>query len=96
MTVVSALFIIAGSLFCLVGAVGLLRFSDFLSRTHAASLAGLPGTGLILLGVAAAANSAEIVFLCLGGGLFLVLVGPLSAHLLARSAIKDSIGGKRP
>ena len=41
----------AGALFCIVGGIGLLRFPEFYSRTHAASITDTLGAGLILVGL---------------------------------------------
>ena len=41
----------AGSVFCVIGAVGVLRMPDFYSRTHAASVTDTLGAGLVLLGL---------------------------------------------
>lgn len=43
--------LVSGALFCIVGGIGLLRFPEFYSRTHAASITDTLGAGLILLGL---------------------------------------------
>ena len=43
--------LLAGTFFCVVGGVGLLRMPDFWARTHAAGLTDTLGAGLILLGL---------------------------------------------
>ena len=43
--------LIAGGLFCVLGAVGLVRMPDFYTRMHAASVIETLGVGLILLGL---------------------------------------------
>ena len=42
---------LAGSFFCVLGAVGLLRMPDFYTRVHAASVVDTLGAGLMLLGM---------------------------------------------
>jgi multisubunit Na+/H+ antiporter MnhG subunit len=49
--IVSWIFLVSGSFFCLTGAVGLLRFPEFFSRIHAASLTDTLGASLILIGL---------------------------------------------
>lgn len=78
----------AGSLFSLLAAVGILRLPDLLTRMHAASKAGLIGAGLIMLGIAIASGESAIVLRAVLGMLFLALTTPVSAHLLARAAVK--------
>jgi len=44
--------ILAGSFFVIIGAVGILRFPDFWSRLHAASVTESAGMILLLIGMA--------------------------------------------
>jgi multicomponent Na+:H+ antiporter subunit G len=44
---------------------------------------------LVLLGVAFAAGEPAVAARCVLGFLFLILTGPVSAHLLARSAFRS-------
>ena len=48
--ILSAIFLLAGAFFCLVGGIGLLRMPDLFTRMHAASVTERLGVGLILLG----------------------------------------------
>lgn len=91
MTVVAAILIIAGSIFCLLATLGILRFPDVYTRLHAASKAGPLGAGLILLGAGIASGDLLIFLKSLLGLVFLILVSPVSAHLLARAALKSGI-----
>ena len=86
--VVAAVAIVAGGIFGLLAAVGVLRLPDLYTRMHAASKAGVVGSGLILLGVALASGESAIILRAILGILFLTLTTPISAHLLARAAIK--------
>lgn len=85
----AAVAVTAGGLFGLLSAVGMLRLPDLFTRMHAASKAGLLAGGLMLLGVALASGDSAIVLRALLGALFLALTTPVSAHLLARAAIKS-------
>lgn len=77
--------VLAGGVFCLLGAIGVLRLPDCYSRMHAASKAGALGAVLVLAGVAAASSGAaamEALF-----ALMAVLVtAPLAAHAISRAA----------
>ena len=66
----------------------MLRFPDFYTRTHAATKAGVLGTGLILVGVALASADLFVGIRILVGLVFLIMTGPIAAHLLARAALK--------
>jgi len=50
-TTVSWFSLVLGGIFCIVGAVGMLRMPDFYTRMHAASVIETLGAGLILLGL---------------------------------------------
>ena len=82
-----------GVLALVLGASGLLRFPDFFSRTHAASMTDTAGAGFILLGLALHAG-ASLVTLKLGFVLlFLLFTSPTAGHALAQAALAD---GQRP
>lgn len=91
MIYLAAVLLVLGSLFSVIAALGILRFPDVYTRLHAASKAGPLGAGLILLGVACAAGDWSIAVRCVLGFLFLILTSPVSAHLLARSALRSGI-----
>jgi len=91
MTVIVASLLIVGSLFCAVAGLGILRFPDVYTRLHAGSKAGPLGAGLILLAVAFASEDWAIAARCVLGVIFLVGTTPLSAHLLARSALRSGV-----
>lgn len=89
--ILSGTFLVVGSLFCAVAALGILRFPDVYTRLHAASKAGPLGAGLILLGVAFAAGDWSVSARAILGFLFLIATSPVSAHLLARAALKSGV-----
>lgn len=77
----------AGGVFCIIGAVGLLRMPDFYTRMHAASVVDTLGAGLILLGLLLQAGltlvSAKLAMI----GLLLLFASPTATHALARAAM---------
>ena len=89
MIYVAAALLLIGSLLSAIAALGILRFPDVYTRLHAASKAGPLGAGLILLAVAFASGDWAIAIRCVLGFLFLILTSPVSAHLLARSALRS-------
>jgi multicomponent Na+:H+ antiporter subunit G len=84
--VVSWVLIVAGSLFVIVGGIGLLRLPDFYSRIHAAGITDTVGSWLILIGLmfqtGLTLNTARLVILLF----FLVATSPLASHALAKAA----------
>ncbi|WP_411196163.1 monovalent cation/H(+) antiporter subunit G [Rhizobium sp.] len=83
---VAALLLIAGALFALVAAIGLVRLPDLYTRMHAASKVGTVGSGLLLLAAGLYSEDLAILARAVAGFVFLLLTAPVSAHLLARAA----------
>ena len=94
MTIAGSVFVLVGSVFCLIAAIGILRFPDALTRMHAVSKAGILGAGLVVVGAALASGDlAALVWAILGVAVLLVS-GPVAAHLLARASLRS--GNSRP
>lgn len=87
LTIVTALLLLVGAGFGLIGALGVLRFPDVFTRMHAASKAGTLGSGFCLLAVAVHDSSFDVTTRAIAGVVFFILTAPVSAHLLARAAI---------
>ncbi|KAF7598970.1 MAG: cation:proton antiporter [Candidatus Dactylopiibacterium carminicum] len=81
----SAFLILAGALFCLVGAIGVVRLPDCFTRMHAACKAGTLGAALTL-GGAMAATREETSLEALLALLILLATAPLAAHTVSRAA----------
>lgn len=79
--------LVAGAVFCLLAAVGVIRLPDMLTRMHAASKAGAVGGGMILLAVPLVSLDGTVALRAVLGVMFLVLTTPVSAHLLARASL---------
>ncbi|MDB5542427.1 MAG: cation:proton antiporter [Devosia sp.] len=86
---IAALLILAGALFSLIAAVGVMRLPDLYTRLHAATKAGAIGAGLIFLALAVASFDGAVVLRSLLGIVFLLLSTPVAAHLLARAAYRS-------
>jgi multicomponent Na+:H+ antiporter subunit G len=90
-TYAATILVLIGAALSAVAALGVLRFPDVYTRLHAASKAGPLGAGLILLEVGLASGDWATGVRCVLGALFLVLTSPVSAHLLARAALRSGI-----
>lgn len=77
----------AGGIFCVIGAVGLLRMPDLYTRMHATSVIETLGAGLILLGLALQAGFTLVLAKLLIIGLLIFFTSPASAHGLAKAAL---------
>jgi multicomponent Na+:H+ antiporter subunit G len=82
----AAVLVLLGSLFALVGAIGLVRLPDVYARSHAASKAGTIGSGLAMLAIAVSAPEIYVATRAIAGLLFFLLTAPVAAHLLMRAA----------
>lgn len=85
--------VVIGSLFMVVGAIGLIRMPDVFTRMHAASVSDSLGVGLILLGLIFFAGftlvAVKLIFLILA----IAVTGPTATHAVARAAL---VAGVRP
>ena len=76
-----------GGVFCVIGAVGLLRMPDFYTRMHAASVVETLGAGLTLLGLMLQAGLTLVSVKLLIIGALIFLASPTATHALARAAL---------
>ena len=85
----SYLAIFAGSVFCLISALGLIRMPTFMTRVHAVSILDTLGAMLILVGLMLQAGftlvSVKLAFILI----FLLLTGPVANHALVNTAMRD-------
>ncbi|MEK9719761.1 MAG: monovalent cation/H(+) antiporter subunit G [Quisquiliibacterium sp.] len=79
--------LLAGSFFCIVGSLGLLRMPDAYTRMHAASVVDTLGAGLILLGLILQAGFTLVAVKLFFMGLLLYFGSPSATHALARAAM---------
>jgi len=89
----SWLFIVSGSFFVIVGALGILRFPDFWARLHAASVTDSAGVILLLVGMVMQAGLTLVAVKLIIIGVFLFITGPTATHAVANAAL---VSGLRP
>jgi multicomponent K+:H+ antiporter subunit G len=84
-----AALLVVGALFALIGAIGLVKLSDFYRRLHAPTKSTTLGVGGVLLASAlyfsveqGHPSGAELLIT-----LFVLLTAPISAHLLVKAAL---------
>jgi multicomponent Na+:H+ antiporter subunit G len=75
-----------GGILAIIGAIGVLRFPDFYTRLHAASVTDTGAVLAILLGMAFLSPHWLIMVKLLTIGVFLFLTGPTSTHAVANAA----------
>ena len=89
----SAILMGAGSIFILVGALGLVRLPDFYTRMHAAGVTDTLGAELLLLGMMLQAGLSLITLKLVLISLFIFFTSPTSTHAVANAA---RVMGLRP
>ena len=92
--ILSWICLVAGGLFCIVGAAGLLRMPDFYTRMHAASVTETLGAGFILLGLLLQAGFTLVGAKLLMIGLLIFFTSPAATHALARAAMVRGLAPK--
>lgn len=80
-----------GGIFCVIGAIGLLRMPDFYTRMHAASVIETLGAGLVIAGLMVQAGwtlaTAKLAIL----GLLIFFTSPTATHALAKAAYERGV-----
>jgi multicomponent Na+:H+ antiporter subunit G len=99
--VISVLMLALGSLFSLIGAVGLNRLPDFYTRSHAVGVADTMGAGLIMVGLMVhtvtlieevSLHGEVLVLIKLIAVLtFLLMTSPISGHAVTRAAWRSGL-----
>lgn len=87
LNVISWLSVAIGGIFCVIGAIGLLRMPDFFTRMHAASVIETLGAGLILFGLIIQAGWTLIAVKLVMLFLLIFFASPTASHALARAAL---------
>ena len=93
MDVVSAILLLVGSGFTLIGSIGIVRMPDVVTRLHAAGITDTLGAAGVLLGLALKAGFSLLLVKLLLMLAFLLLLNPTACHALARAALH---GLRRP
>lgn len=75
-----------GAVLALIGAIGVLRFPDFYSRLHAASIIDTGAATVAIVGMLLLAPDWLVAFKLVAVWLFLFLTGPTAGHALANAA----------
>jgi multicomponent Na+:H+ antiporter subunit G len=89
--VLSWVLLLAGSAFCVIGALGLVRLRSFFPRTHAASVIDSAGAGLLLAGMLLQAGSWLVAVKLVAIGLLIFFASPTATHALANAALARGV-----
>ena len=89
--VATAVLMPAGALFCAVGALGVLRFPDLLTRLHAATKPQTIGLVLVLAGAAPQAGSVAAAAPLLLVAVFQLITAPVAAQTIGAAAYRAGV-----
>lgn len=89
--VATTILLALGGLFCVVGAIGMLRMPDFYTRAHAASVIETLGAALILAGLAIDAGFTLATAKLGAMALLIFFASPTATHALAKAAYERGI-----
>lgn len=86
--VLGLLCLLAGALLCLAAGVGMLRFSDLLTRMHAGTKPQILGVVMVIIGVGLRTRSGLDVGMLVLIALFQMLTIPAGAHMVGRAGFR--------
>jgi len=89
--ILSGVLMSIGGIFCVIGAVGMLRMPDFFTRMHAASVIDTMGAGLIILGLMLQSGFTLATGKLLILGLLIFFTSPTASHSLANAAFERGV-----
>jgi len=97
-SVLSGIALAIGSIFAVIGAIGILRLPDFYSRMHGAGITDTMGAGMILLGLMLQAGLSLVMVKLLLILVFIFFTSPTATHAVAKAALgsglEPKLGGK--
>ncbi len=82
----AAFLLVAGALFSLLAAVGILRMPDLFNRMHTSTKSGTMGVGCILIAAAVYCRDFGTALTAILIFVFFLLTAPVAAHMIARAA----------
>lgn len=88
------LLMLAGGVFSVIGAIGLIRFPDVYSRSHAQTVVNVGGTCLILIGVMIDNFSSPLLIKSLFLIIFIFFTSPVGTHAITKAAYLSGVKPK--
>ncbi len=78
--------LVSGSIFIIIGAIGIIRLPDVFCRMHAAGIIDTSGAGLIIGGLILQTGFTMVAVKLIFIGVFLFFTSPTTTHALAGAA----------
>jgi len=86
-----AALMVAGGVFMLIAAIGVLRMPDLYIRMHAASKTGTVGVIGLILALAIHSGDLGVITRVLLISAFFLLTAPIGAHMIGRAAYRSGV-----
>ncbi len=96
MTWIASFILLAGSVFALIAAIGMVRMPDLYCRMHAATKAGAFGASLVMFGVILIMPQLRVIIQGVLIILFFYLTAPVAAHMIGRVALMRGLDMWKP
>jgi multicomponent Na+:H+ antiporter subunit G len=87
---IAAFFLVSGSLFMLVAAIGVVKLQDVYMRMHAITKAASLGAILMLVAVYPSYREWIVLIEALMVVLFVIFTAPIASHMIAKAAHKPA------
>ena len=91
--IVSWIFLSVGGALVVIGAFGMVRFPDFWTRIHAASVAETGGMLFLVIGMCLQTGWDLVLVKLILIGVFLFITSPTASHAVANAAL---VAGEKP
>ena len=88
---ISWVFLVSGTLFCVISAVGVLRMPDVFTRAHAAGITDTMGAAFVLVGLMFQAGPGLVSLKLLTILIFLYVTSPAATHALVKAAYSRGV-----
>lgn len=89
--IASWVLLMTGSVFAVIGGIGIVRLPDFFTRMHGAGITDTMGAALILGGLLLQSPDWQVAVKLLMILAFLLITSPTSGHALARAALANGL-----
>ena len=89
--IISWALLICGSVFCIIGGIGMLRLPDVFTRMHAAGVAETLGAVAIFMGLMVQAGLTLITVKLILMTVFMMFTNPTGTHAVARAALREGL-----
>jgi len=86
MTILASIIVLAGALFSLIAALGIVRMPDLYCRMHAATKAGAFGLSLILIALCLIIPEPRVIIQSVLIIIFFYLTTPIAGQMIGRAA----------